>query len=66
VETTTVKNEEKNIRDKPDELARWVGWWKASTRIGERACARCSTPRRGRPRAEADASWASSRLHYIL
>ncbi len=24
VETTTVKTEEKNIRDKPDELARWV------------------------------------------
>ena len=68
VETTTVKTEEKNIRDKPDELARWVVLVEGiDTDIVERACREMLDAQTlAGHGAEADAILGVYRLHYIL
>jgi hypothetical protein len=68
VETTTVKTEEKNIRDKPDELARWVVLVEGiDTDIVERACREVLDAKTlASHGAEPDAILGVYRLHYIL
>jgi len=68
VETTTVKTEEKNIRDKPDELARWVVLVEGiDTDIVEGACREVLDAKTlASHGAEPDAILGVYRLHYIL
>jgi hypothetical protein len=68
VETTTVKTAEKNIRDKPDEVARWVLMVEGvDTDIVKRACAEGIPPKTLEVHgAEPGAITGVYALHYVL